>query len=55
MLSLLYGYRAVTMMVTVLPKVDPVYYCTPKLAAHHKKLSLGTVFGRVFRLLSGEC
>ena len=30
-LGLLYGYRAITMFVTNLPKADPNYYCAEKV------------------------
>jgi len=53
MLSLLYGYRAITMMVTVLPKANPAYYCAPKLKAQDQVLTFGTVLYRVAQLLSG--
>jgi len=53
MLSLLYGYRAITMMVTVLPKANPMYYCAPKLKSQDQVLTFGTVLYRVAQLLSG--
>jgi len=53
MLSLLYGYRAITMMVTVLPKANPLYYCSPKLQTQNQSLTFGTVMYRVAQLLSG--
>lgn len=53
MLSLLYGYRAITMMVTVLPKANPLYYCSPKLKSQDQELTLATVVYRVAQLLSG--
>jgi len=53
MLSLLYGYRAITMMVTVLPKANPKYYCEPKLKTQGQILTFGTVLLRVVKLLSG--
>ena len=31
-LGLLYGYRAITMFVTNLPKADPNYFCTAKVS-----------------------
>ena len=30
-LGLLYGYRAITMFVTNLPKADPNYFCAAKV------------------------
>ena len=55
MLSLLYGYRAITMMVTVLPKANKDYYCEPKLKSHDppQVLTFWTVLWRVVKLLSG--
>ena len=53
MLSLLYGYRAITMMVTVLPKANKDYYCEPKLKTQGQVLTFGTVLLRVVKLLSG--
>jgi len=53
MLSLLYGYRAITMMVTVLPKANKDYYCEPKLKTKGQVLTFGTVLLRVVKLLSG--
>lgn len=53
MLSLLYGYRAITMMVTVLPKANKDYYCEPKLKSQGQVLTFGVVLMRVVKLLSG--
>ena len=54
MLSLLYGYRAITMMITVLPKANPAYYCSPKVISKGGALTFGTVLFRVTQLLSGR-
>jgi len=53
MLSLLYGYRAITMMVTVLPKANKDYFCEPKLKSKGQVLTFGVVLMRVVKLLSG--
>ena len=52
MMSLLYGYRSITMMVTVLPKANKDYYCEPKLKTQGQVLTFSTVLLRVVKLLS---
>ena len=49
-LGLLYGYRAVTMFVTVLPVSDPQYKCDAKL---NHTLSFTIVVTRAAKILSG--
>jgi hypothetical protein len=41
------------MFVTVLPRADNTYYCSPKLAEQGKTLTFFTVSKRVFTILSG--
>ena len=53
-LGLLYGYRAITMFVTVLPRSDKNYYCSPKMAEQGKTLTFFTIAERVFTILSGK-
>lgn len=53
LLGLLYGYRAITMFVTVLPKANPEYQCDPKLAESGQSLTIGIVARRVVKILSG--
>jgi len=48
-LGLLYYYRAVTMFVTALPKVDQTYVCTPKA----ENITVKVVFSRVLTIMSG--
>lgn len=52
-LGLLYGYRAITMFVTVLPRADKTYYCSPKMSDEGKSLTFLTIVARVFNILSG--
>lgn len=53
LLGLLYGYRAVTMFVTVLPIADPNYKCDPKLSDQGKVLSVTIVLMRAVKIMSG--
>jgi shingomyelin synthase len=48
-LGLLYYYRAVTMFVTALPKVDHTYVCSPKV----ENITAKVVFSRVLTIMSG--
>lgn len=48
-LGLLYYYRAVTMFVTALPKVDQTYVCTPKA----ENITAKVVVSRVLTIMSG--
>ena len=48
--GLLYLYRAVTMIVTVLPSANPEYHCDPKL---NHTISSSEVLHRVVKILSG--
>ncbi len=52
-MGLLYGYRAITMYVTILPRADNTYYCEPKLAEQGKEITFVTISERVFSILSG--
>jgi len=52
-LGLLYGYRAVTMFVTVLPKADPNYQCDPKLSDSGQFLTVPIVLMRAIKIMSG--
>jgi len=52
-LGLLYGYRAVTMFVTVLPVADPQYECDPKLSDSGKTLTVPIVLMRAAKIMSG--
>merc|ERR1719322_1501329 len=49
-LGLLYGYRAITMFVTNLPKADPNYFCAAKAK---DGITLYEVLSRAFSILSG--
>ena len=42
------------MFVTVLPRSDNTYYCSPKLADGGKALTFYVIVERVFTILSGE-
>ena len=42
------------MFVTVLPRADKTYYCSPKMSEQGKTLTFVTVLERVFNILSGE-
>lgn len=53
LLGLLYGYRAVTMFVTVLPIANPEYQCDPKLSDEGKVLSVKIVLMRAIKIISG--
>jgi len=48
--GLLYGYRALTMIVTVLPAANPDYLCDPQL---NHTISAGEVAHRVVKIISG--
>jgi len=48
--GLLYFYRAITMLVTVLPSADPSYKCDPQL---NHTITAGEVFHRVLKIMSG--
>lgn len=48
--GVLYGYRAITMIVTVLPAANPEYLCDPQL---NHTISAGEVAHRVVKILSG--
>ena len=48
--GLLYGYRAVTMIVTVLPSSNKDYYCDQQL---NHTISTGEVVHRVLKIMSG--
>jgi len=48
--GLLYGYRAVTMVVTVLPSANPEYHCDNQL---NHTISSSEVLHRVVKILSG--
>ena len=48
--GLLYGYRAVTMIVTVLPSANPEYHCDHQL---NHTISSSEVLHRVVKILSG--
>lgn len=50
LVGLLYGYRALTMIVTVLPAADPQYKCDPQL---NHSISGAEVARRVVKILSG--
>jgi shingomyelin synthase len=47
--AMLYGGRAISMLVTQVPVADPKYYCSPKL----NETSLTLVFERALSLVSG--
>ena len=53
LLGLLYGYRAVTMFVTVLPIANPEYECDPKLSDNGKTLTVTIVLMRAMKIMSG--
>lgn len=53
LLGLLYGYRAITMFVTVLPIADPNYQCDPKLSDNGQVLTVSIVLMRAVKILSG--
>ena len=53
LLGLLYGYRAVTMFVTVLPIANPKYECDPKLSETGQSLTVTIVIKRAVKILSG--
>ena len=48
--GLLYGYRALTMIITVLPAANPEYLCDPQL---NHTISAGEVAHRVVKIISG--
>jgi len=50
MLGLLYLYRGICFYVTVLPKADPNYYCSPKL---NHTITFVQLMKRVVRIVSG--
>ena len=50
MLSILYGVRAITMYVTVLPLSSTTYYCSPKLNETDTK----TIVLRALKMMSGK-
>jgi len=52
-LGLLYGYRAITMFVTVFPKANPSYHCDPKLSEKGQNLTVAIVLHRAVKILSG--
>ncbi|CAB4056061.1 SGMS [Lepeophtheirus salmonis] len=52
-LGLLYGYRAITMFVTILPAANPSYHCAPKLVDSGRVLTVREVIKRVLKILSG--
>jgi len=49
-IGLLYGYRAVTMIVTVLPSANPEYHCDTQL---NHTISSSEVLHRVIKIMSG--
>jgi len=49
LLGLLYLYRAVTMFITVLPKPDPDYACSPRMT----NVTAGVYFSRIVAIISG--
>ena len=53
LLGLLYGYRAITMFVTVLPISNPNYQCDPKLTESGQYLTVLIVLKRAVKILSG--
>jgi len=53
LLGLLYGYRAITMFVTVLPISNPNYQCDPKLTESGQYLTVLIVLRRAVKILSG--
>ncbi len=50
MLGLLYLYRAICFYVTVLPKADPQYYCSPQL---NHTITFVELMQRCIRIISG--
>lgn len=52
-LGLLYGYRAITMFVTVLPISNTHYECDPKLSESGQTLTVLIVLKRAVKILSG--
>ena len=48
--GLLYGYRAITMIVTVLPSANSEYHCDVQL---NHTISTGEVVHRVLKIMSG--
>ena len=50
-MALLYGYRSITIFVTLLPKSNPSYFCTPKLDP--SQISVALILRRVAFMLSG--
>merc|ERR1712029_330854 len=48
--GLLYGYRAITMIVTVLPSANPEYHCDNQL---NHTISSSEVLHRVVKIMSG--
>ena len=51
MLGLLYFYRAICFYVTVLPKADPQYYCSPPL---NHTITFVELMQRCIRIISGK-
>ena len=49
-IGLLYGYRAITMIVTVLPSANPEYHCDTQL---NHTISSSEVLHRVIKIMSG--
>ena len=49
-IGLLYGYRAITMIVTVLPSANPEYHCDRQL---NHTISSSEVLHRVIKIMSG--
>ena len=49
-IGILYGYRAITMIVTVLPSANPEYHCDTQL---NHTISSSEVLHRVIKIMSG--